>query len=231
MTGNGNAPKQQLAQSDADAVDAGLAGAAISGEALRKAETYIEAEEGATNRLIGFAGRVHHRDRGRDVAVPSLHRDRRRAAAVQRIPDRRDAAAALHPRRLRAGAVLPAVSAVEALPQPDPVVRRRPRRDRGRDPDLRPRRRRGLHRPRDHSDPDRRHHRRRVHRHPSGGDAAHHRLDRSRRWRSCSWSMRWRGRICRRRGITAATASISSSVICSSRSKASSGSRSTSRRR
>jgi TRAP transporter 4TM/12TM fusion protein len=63
MTGNGNAPKQQLAQSDAsaadavaaDAVDAGLAGAAISGEALRKAETYIEAEEGATNRLIGFA--------------------------------------------------------------------------------------------------------------------------------------------------------------------------------
>ena len=36
MTGNGNAPKQQLAQSDADAVDAGLAGAAISGEALRR---------------------------------------------------------------------------------------------------------------------------------------------------------------------------------------------------
>ena len=55
MTGNGNAPKQQRAQSDADAVDAGLAGAAISGEALRKAETYIEVEEGATNRLIGFA--------------------------------------------------------------------------------------------------------------------------------------------------------------------------------
>jgi TRAP transporter 4TM/12TM fusion protein len=54
MTGNGDAPKQQLAQSDT-AIDAGLAGAAISGEALRKAETYIEAEEGATNRLVGYA--------------------------------------------------------------------------------------------------------------------------------------------------------------------------------
>ena len=37
------------------AIDAGLAGAAISGEALRKAEAYIEDEEGATNRLVGFA--------------------------------------------------------------------------------------------------------------------------------------------------------------------------------
>src|SRR5919112_3167341 len=32
--------------------------AAISTEALRKAESYIEAEEGATNRLGGWAGRV-----------------------------------------------------------------------------------------------------------------------------------------------------------------------------
>ena len=50
---HGKAPEQERAQSDA--IDAGLAGAAISGEALRKAETYIEAEEGATNRLVGFA--------------------------------------------------------------------------------------------------------------------------------------------------------------------------------
>jgi hypothetical protein len=32
--------------------------AAVSTEALRKAESYIEAEEGATNRLTGWAGRV-----------------------------------------------------------------------------------------------------------------------------------------------------------------------------
>ena len=53
MTGDGKAPELKRAQ--ADAIDAGLAGAAIPEEALRKAETYIEAEEGATNRLIGFA--------------------------------------------------------------------------------------------------------------------------------------------------------------------------------
>ena len=31
---------------------------AISTEALRKAESYVEAEEGATNRLAGWAGTV-----------------------------------------------------------------------------------------------------------------------------------------------------------------------------
>ena len=54
MAGNDKPPAQQYAQSDT-AIDAGLAGAAISGEALRKAETYIESEEGAINRLAGFA--------------------------------------------------------------------------------------------------------------------------------------------------------------------------------
>jgi TRAP-type uncharacterized transport system fused permease subunit len=32
--------------------------ATVSTEALRKAESYIEAEEGATNRLVGWAGRI-----------------------------------------------------------------------------------------------------------------------------------------------------------------------------
>ena len=53
MTGYGKAPEQQREQSEA--IDAGLAGAAIPGEALRKAEAFVEIEEGAANRLIGFA--------------------------------------------------------------------------------------------------------------------------------------------------------------------------------
>jgi hypothetical protein len=53
---DGKAPQQQRAQ--ADAIDAGLAGAAIPEEALRKAETYIEEEEGAANRLVGYAATV-----------------------------------------------------------------------------------------------------------------------------------------------------------------------------
>src|SRR5262245_1045436 len=53
---DGKAPQQQRAQSDA--IDAGLAGAAIPEEALRKAETYIEAEEGTANRLVGYAATI-----------------------------------------------------------------------------------------------------------------------------------------------------------------------------
>jgi TRAP transporter 4TM/12TM fusion protein len=55
MTGDGKAPKQADVQSDAAIIDAGFAGAKISGEALRKAEVYVEVEEGAVNRLVGFA--------------------------------------------------------------------------------------------------------------------------------------------------------------------------------
>ncbi len=157
----------------------GLPGVAgIPDEALRKAEIYIEAEEGAANQLIGFARRVRHRHRGRDVAVPSLHGDRRRPAAVHRIPDHCDAAAALHPRRIRPGALLPAVSVVEALPQPHPMVRCRRGGGRGRDPDLRHRGRRGFHRPRDRPQPDRCDPRDAVHRPALGSNPPHHRLDR-----------------------------------------------------
>jgi TRAP transporter 4TM/12TM fusion protein len=56
MAGDGKPPGQQRARSDAAIIDPGSPGATVSDEALRKAETYIEAEEGATNRFVGFAG-------------------------------------------------------------------------------------------------------------------------------------------------------------------------------
>jgi TRAP transporter 4TM/12TM fusion protein len=57
MPGNGKPPELERAQSDHVVIlESGLpASAEISGEALRKAETFIEAEEGASNRLAGFA--------------------------------------------------------------------------------------------------------------------------------------------------------------------------------
>jgi TRAP transporter 4TM/12TM fusion protein len=56
MDGNSQ-PQQQRVQSDhAVILDSGLAASTgISDAALRKAETYVEAEEGAANRLVGFA--------------------------------------------------------------------------------------------------------------------------------------------------------------------------------
>ena len=57
MAEDGSTPKQQVAQSDYPAAHAGPASpAAISEEALRRAEAFIEREEGATNHLVGFAG-------------------------------------------------------------------------------------------------------------------------------------------------------------------------------
>ncbi len=57
MAGDGKPPGGQSAQSDhAVILESGVsASTGISSEALRKAEQYIEAEEGATNRLVGFA--------------------------------------------------------------------------------------------------------------------------------------------------------------------------------
>src|SRR4029079_15205138 len=61
MADKGNLPKQQVAQADFAATRAvgrasEAAEAAVSEEALRKAESFIEEEEGATNRLVGWAG-------------------------------------------------------------------------------------------------------------------------------------------------------------------------------
>ncbi len=65
----------------------------------------------------------------------------------------------------------------------------------------------------------RRHPRRHLHRSAARGHAPHHRLDHADRRRSCSSPMRCSGRICRRRGRTAASISRGWSVICSSRSE------------
>ena len=145
------------------------AGDAIEAERLRKAEEFIEQDEGATNRLSGWAGTHRDRDRGRDVAVPPLRGLRNRA----------DPGTALHARRLRAAAGLPAVSGGRALPRPHPLVGRDRRPDLCRHPDLCDRGRRRLHRPRHDAEPHRRHSRRHLHRAAGRGDAAHHRPDRA----------------------------------------------------
>jgi TRAP transporter 4TM/12TM fusion protein len=56
MAGDGKPPGDARARSDYPALaDAGVSTAGISDAALRKAESYIEEEEGATNRLIGWS--------------------------------------------------------------------------------------------------------------------------------------------------------------------------------
>ncbi len=57
MTGNGKVPEHERAQPDhAVILPSGLSASSdIPEAALRKAEVYIEAEEGATNKLVGFA--------------------------------------------------------------------------------------------------------------------------------------------------------------------------------
>ncbi len=48
---------------------------AVSEEQLRKAEAYIEAEEGVVNHLAVGAGEAGHLGRGGDVVVPPLRGD------------------------------------------------------------------------------------------------------------------------------------------------------------
>ena len=95
---------------------AGAGSEVISEEQLRKAEEYVQQEEGAANRLSGWAGIVVT---GIAVAMTLFHL----YAAYDIVPTQ---PAALHARRLRAAVELPAVSARLALPQPHPVVRRHP---------------------------------------------------------------------------------------------------------
>ena len=96
------------------------------------------------------------------------------------LRDRSDPGTALHPRRLHAGAELPAVSAGDAFPQPGALVGRRARHLRGRDHRLCAVGRRRLHRPRHLARPPGRHRRHRLHRAGAGGDAPHHRADHAR---------------------------------------------------
>src|SRR5690349_4549507 len=57
MADDGNPPKQQENPVDMS-VATGATTTAVSDEALRKAEAYIEVEEGATNHLVGWAGLI-----------------------------------------------------------------------------------------------------------------------------------------------------------------------------
>ena len=143
---------------------------AVSDEALQKAESFVEAEEGAANRLMGWAGQnLDHDRRGHEPVSP-----------LRGLRDRSDPGTALHPRRLHAGPELPAVSAGDTLSQPRALVGHRSRDRRGRDHRLCAVGRRGFHRPRHLARPlghDRRH---RLHRAAAGGDAAHHRRDHAR---------------------------------------------------
>jgi len=83
----------------------------VDAEALKKAEEYIEQEEGASNKLRA-ARRLRRRRRGGDVGVPPVYR----------VRDRADPDAAPGARGLRALPRLPRLPRVEALPTPHHVV-------------------------------------------------------------------------------------------------------------
>ena len=142
---------------------------AIESERLRKAEEFIEQEEGADQSPARLGRNDRDRDRGRDVAVPPLCR----------LRDRSDPGTALHPRRLRSAAGVSGVPDRRALSRQHPLVGRDCRPDLRRHPDLRNRWRRGFHRPRDDSQPHRRHPRCHLHHPADRGDAPHHRSDRA----------------------------------------------------
>ena len=119
---------------------------AVAADRLQKAATYIEAEEGATNRYRGALAQSRDRAARRHVAVPPLRGDR----------DRSGAGPAPGPRRLDAAARLPAVPDRRPLSQPADVVGRRVRRARRRDDRLSARRRRRLLGPQHAAEPRRR---------------------------------------------------------------------------
>ena len=139
----------------------------VSTEALRKAEVLHRGRGGGDEPPRRRGRAPHHRHRRHHVGVPPLGRLRHRA----------DPGAALHPRRLRAGAELPALPGGGSLSQPHPLVGRAPGGRQRRDHRLRALWRRRLHRPRDRPGALGRDPRRRLHRPAARGDAAHHRPD------------------------------------------------------
>ena len=84
----------------------------VSDDALKKAEEYVEQEEGAAQQAARRARNLRHRSRGDHVGVPSVRGVRHHA----------DARAARHPCRVRAVPVLSPVSGREALSQSRPLV-------------------------------------------------------------------------------------------------------------
>src|SRR5262249_2945805 len=128
--------------------------------------------------LVRLGRQAGYVPRGRDVAVSSLLRHWA-PVTIARLAQPLPPAAALRACRLRAYADLPFVPALGAVSGPAPLVGYR-RRHHGRgDPRLRHRRRRGIHRPRDHADAARRRARGHLYHPVARGDAANHRLDRS----------------------------------------------------
>ncbi len=177
---------------------------AVDEAALKKAEEYIEAEEGATNRLAGFLGRFVMAVAVVMSLVPPLRGVRHRA----------DAAAAHDPRRLRPVPGVPAVPVCPPLPPPRHVVGLDCRRAVFARHRLRSRRRRRFHRPQHH--PDQSGHG--VRRHPdaagSGGGAPRHRAGSCRSSACCSSPTRCSARTWARRGRIAATTFRGSSATC-----------------
>ena len=155
----------------------------ISEAALKKAEEFIEADEGALNRLSGTAGNV-----ATTVAVV-MSLFHLYAAIAGAWPFHDFPIIATQPLRYAHVAFVLVLSFLLF-----PMATRFRNRirwwdvvlgaDRRRHPDLRHRGRRRFHRPRHLADPARHRARRHLHRAAARGDAAHHRLDRAGRSRS-----------------------------------------------
>src|SRR6185436_12189431 len=127
---------------------------AVSDEALQKAESFVEAEEGAANRLMGWAGKI-------STAI----------AVVMSLFHLYAAYAIVPTQELRYTHVAFTLVLSFLL---------FPLATRGRNHRLRLMGRRGFHRSRDHAGPLGHHRRHRLHRAAAGGDAAHHRRDHAR---------------------------------------------------
>ena len=154
------------------------AAAAVSEDRLRKAEAYVEAEDGVVNRLVGWAGTLVT-----SIAV-TMSLFHLYAAIAGAWPFTDFPIIATQPLRYAHVAfvlvlcflLFPMAARFRNHIRWWDVAAGIGRRG---DPDLCHRGRRGFHRPRHHADPSRRRARRRVHRAAAGGDAANHRLDRA----------------------------------------------------
>ena len=160
-----------------DVTKAEPAAEGVSEDRLRKAEAYVEAEDGVVNRLVGWAGTLVT-----SIAV-TMSLFHLYAAIAGAWPFTDFPIITTQPLRYAHVAfvmmlcflLFPMSARFRNHIRWWDVVAGYHRRG---DPDLRHRRRRGVHRPRHHADPSRRRARRRVHRAAARGDAANHRLDR-----------------------------------------------------
>ena len=194
---------------------------AVSDEALQKAEAFIEAEEGAANRLMGWPGTI-------STAIAVVMSLFHLYAAYAIVPTQELRYIHVAFTLVLSFLLFPLAT---RFPQPRALVGRGARHLRGRDHRLCAVGRRRFHRPRHLARPPGRHRRHRLHRAAAGSDAPHHRADHAGGVAVASSPTRCSARICRRPGPIAATTCRAWSAISSSRWKAFSASRSTSRRR